>query len=1149
MRPSPSLYFRSLLSCFFGSTLLLSSTVALAQTAALQASVEPRITHTVDDAQLTTLRGNTHPLAVAKFDRGAALPTMPLERMLLVLQRSPEQDSALISLLDQQQDKSSPSYHKWVTPEEFGKRFGPADADIQAVTAWLQTHGFQVNNVSKGRTVIEFSGTVSMVQEAFHTQVHRYLVGGVPHWANASDPQIPNALSPVVAGVWTMHDFVKMPQAHIAAQRIEAKVSPGRHPEFTSSSGLHAIVPADFYKIYNVIPNFGISGSIGIVGRSNINTQDITYFHYFTSDQASTPTVVLNGPDPGNLGGGEEVEAVLDATWSSAVAPRANVYLVVSASTSTTDGVDLSELYIVDNDLTDVMSESFGGCEAGVTAAEANGIASIAQQAAAQGITYLVSSGDSGSAGCDDPNSQSQATHPPSVNVLAATPYNIAVGGTVFNENGHPTTYWSPTTNPSTLGSALSYIPENVWNESCTGTKCGTAKPNLWAGGGGASTLFPKPSWQSGVTGIPADQARDLPDVSLSAAGHDPYLICVADSCVPDAQGRIFFAGIAGTSASAPAFAGILATVAGQTGSRLGQANYVLYRLAAAENLTQCNGSSTTVLPAATCVFNDVTVGNNAVPGETGYNTASAKYPSTKGYDLATGLGSVNVQNLVTQWTSVAFQATNTSFSISPHTLTHGSPATVTMNVSPLSAPGTPTGAVWLQGGPSHGNLIGDSTVESFALDTVGNVSGTTHLLPGGTYTYNAHYAGDGTFAPSDSAPPVSITVQPESTTTTITVFTPGAGGSLVPYSGGTYGMLLYFNAHVAGNSSYGTPTMWINIIDAVGAGSGVTSAYLDNRSADALSPAITSLSPGPHSIEGGYIGDSSFNSSISPPVNFTISKAATTTSVQADTTKVASGSPVTLTAAVDTTSMGNSVSGSVAFFNGATQLPGTTGLVPSFNSPAGMQRSAATYQASLPDGTNNITAQYLADTDYNGSTSSAVTVTVAADFTLAFSGSTGSGMTIAAPGGSGTLTLSVTGTTGYSGTVNFANCTHLPLYSNCTFNPASVAGSGSTTLTVTTTAPRTASNPPAPGVWAATKGFTLAGIFVFGFSSRKRSWASILALLVLAWVLSTVGCGGSSAGGGVGGTPGTPPGTYTVTATGADANFSHPVTFTLTVH
>jgi hypothetical protein len=209
MRPSPS-------SLWSSSLLIVFLLFSLCSMWAQQPVVQPRITQAVDEAQLTTLRGNTHPLALAKFDRGAAPSSLPLERMLLVLKRSPDQDSALLRLLDGQQDKSSPNYHKWLTPEEFGKRFGPADADVQAVTSWLQTHGFQVAKVSKGRSVVEFSGTAAMVDEAFHTQIHRYLVNGDPHWANASDPQIPSALTPVVAGVWTMHDFVKKPMLRMS---------------------------------------------------------------------------------------------------------------------------------------------------------------------------------------------------------------------------------------------------------------------------------------------------------------------------------------------------------------------------------------------------------------------------------------------------------------------------------------------------------------------------------------------------------------------------------------------------------------------------------------------------------------------------------------------------------------------------------------------------------------------------------------------------------------------------------------------------------------------------------------------------------------------------------------------------------------------
>ncbi len=1143
MRPHSSSLARSLFASYL--LILLLAGLADAQTAQFM-PVQPRITRAVDEAQLATLKGNTHPLARAQFDRGAAAPTLALERMLLVLKRSPEQEAALITLLDQQQDKSSPNYHKWLTPEEFGKRFGPADADLQTVTGWLQGHGFQVTQISKGRTVIEFSGTAAMVEEAFHTQIHRYVVKGESHWANASDPQIPDALIPVVAGVWTMHNFLKQPQVHLAQDRMEAQVRPGPlRAEFTAGNGLHALVPADYYTIYNIMPRFGTSGSIGIVARSNINTQDVTYFHYWTFDQAPQPTVIVNGPDPGDLGGGEEVEAVLDTTWSGAVDPSANVYLVVSASTNTTDGADLSELYIVDNNLTDVMSESFGSCEAGVTSAQAAAMSSVAQQAAAQGITYVVSTGDSGSAGCDAPT-QTQATHPPSVNVLAANPYVIAVGGTMFNENTRSSSYWSSTNNPSTLGSALSYIPENVWNESCTGTKCGSNNPNLWAGGGGSSTLYLKADWQFGVAGIPSDNARHLPDVSLTAAGHDPYLLCVAGSCVPDSQGRIFFAAVSGTSASAPAFAGIMAMVGGATGSRQGQANYVLYRLAAAQTLSQCNASNTSTPPASACVFNDVTVGNNAVPGETGYGTSSAPYQSTVGYDLATGLGSVNVNNLVSQWNSVTFQGTQTTFSITPQTAVHGAPLAVTMNVSALSGHAIPTGSVWLQGGPAHGNLIGDSTQQTFALDASGSVSATTHLLVGGVYTVNAHYPGDGTFGPSDSAPPIMLTIQPEPSTTTISALAPDGSGNLVPFTSGTYGSPIYLKAHVAGQSGYGSPTAYVNFWDTSGAG--ISSAQLDPNG-DGLSPAITTLGVGPHSITGGYYGDASFSSSVSAAVNVTLSKASTTTSVQSSAATVAAGSPVTLTATVDTSGKGNAPTGNVIFSAGGTSLSGNVPLSASINSTTGTAQGIATYQATLPNGPSTITAQYTDDANYTGSTSSAITVTVAPDFSLAFTGSSGAVMTLAAPGSSGTLTPSVSGQN-YTGTVNFAAsaCAGLPFGATCSFNPASVTGVGSTTLTVMTTAPHV--SVPA-GLQArifrfAGGSLSLVGVFLLATPRRRRLWASLLGLALLAGLLTLSGCGGS--GGGGGGTPGTPPGIYNVTVTGKDANFSHPVTFTLNV-
>ncbi len=187
--------------------------------------VPARITRDINEGELQVLRGNTHPLARADFDYGAAPADLPMEHMLLVLNRSSEQTTALQTLLDRQQDMSSPQYHQWLTPSQFGQQFGAADQDIQTITAWLQSHGFQVNRVSNGKNVIDFSGTAAQVQNAFHTEIHRYVVNGVEHWANAGDPQIPAALGQVVAGVATLHNFAKKPQLIDANQQFEFECS------------------------------------------------------------------------------------------------------------------------------------------------------------------------------------------------------------------------------------------------------------------------------------------------------------------------------------------------------------------------------------------------------------------------------------------------------------------------------------------------------------------------------------------------------------------------------------------------------------------------------------------------------------------------------------------------------------------------------------------------------------------------------------------------------------------------------------------------------------------------------------------------------------------------------------------------------------
>lgn len=592
--------------------------------------------------QVVKLTGSVHRLARAEFESGAAPESLSMEHMLLMLQRTPAQQKELDALLERQQNPSSPDYHHWLTPDEFGERFGASQAAIATVSGWLESEGFHIDEVPAGRTLIVFSGTAGQVARSLHAEIRQYTVNGKQHWANNADPEIPAEFANVIAGIASLNNFRKHPHIRMFGHTAPVAANAGKvGPDMTFGGGTHALGPADYAVIYNTKPllNAGVTGagvSIAVLGRSNINVQDVKDFRSYFGLAANPPTVIVNGTNPGDLGGDEEGEAVLDNTWAGAVAPNASVKFIVSASTNASDGVDLSEQYAINHNVGDIITESFGTCEANASQAAANYVSSLAQQAASQGMSYFVSTGDSGSAGCDLP-SESSETGGLSVSLLSSSWYTTAVGGTMFNEGSG--TYWSAT-NGTNHVSALSHIPEKVWNEST---------PGLWSGGGGKSIYFQKPSWQKGVPGMPNDGSRDVPDVSLTAAGsHDPYLLCIGGSC--SGTSTVQFSTVGGTSAAAPAFAGIMALIDQKNGGRQGNANPTLYKLATQQNTAACNGSSASAQPDASCVFNDVTVGNNGVPGEPNYNTTSATYQATTGYDVATGLGSVNAANLATAW-------------------------------------------------------------------------------------------------------------------------------------------------------------------------------------------------------------------------------------------------------------------------------------------------------------------------------------------------------------------------------------------------------------------------------------------------------------------------------------------------------------------
>jgi subtilase family serine protease len=1144
---------------------LAGPTFALAQASSPQAqpTARVRITQTIDENQLTELHGNTHPLAKVEFDRGVAPLSMTLHRMLLVLNRAPEQEAALQRFLVDLYDKSSPNYQKWLTPAQFGQQFGPADEDLQIITSWLRSHGFQVARVTNGRGLVEFSGTVAQVREAFHTEIHRYIINGEEHWANSSDPQIPSALTPLVGGVATLHNFLK--HTNLASMSHYAYVQRGpkggvdfctvNQSPCPSNDVVHALGPGDLSTIYNAPnslnvnpPPVVINGDaikVGVVGRSNINLSDIqTFRSLFSLGGIFTQNnIVLDGPDPGDLGGLEEIEAILDTSWAGAAAPNATIEFVVSQSTETTDGVDLSEAFIIDNNLADVMTESFGICEQDAGQALANAEVAISEQAAAQGITFLASSDDSGAV-CSSGSTETIATEIP-----ASLPFVTAVGGTMFIANDKA--FWSSTNNQITLESALKYIPEKVWNETFPGGSQG-------AGGGGASTLYKAPSWQTGVTGL-SGSMRQVPDVSLNAAaGHDPFIICVADqgaSC--STGGSVLLVG--GTSASAPSFAGIMALVVeSQTNERQGQAGYVLYDLASAEmnspgTLAACNSTGASP-PASTCVFNDITTGNNVFAGEVG---STSDFQAGPGYDLASGLGSVNVANLIGTWkTAGTTRGTSSSTTLTSTTafpITHGSPASFAITVAPQTGAGTPTGDVSVivsPTGSTAGTLPGGIELATFALAN-GSVTSSTSTLPGGTYSLTAHYEGDGTFLPSDSSPFGPITVSQESSQTQVqlVLLNPSTGAITFPTTL-PYGSNDAIRVNVTSTNSsapcaknalgnFGCPTGTVTINKNTGSpldGGTFTLNSLGYTEDQAIS---ATLAPGSYNVQASYSGDISFIVS-SGSEAVTITPASTTAVLSASPTNISATASTSLTANISTQSFGNPPTGNVTFaLNSGAQL-GTAPVSGSFNSNTGFAQGTTVLNVSasqLQSGSNSITATYNGDANYAASpVSSAITVTVSGgasgSFNLALTPST---VMIASPGTSGQATLSVTAVNGFSGTIslNSSVCSGLPAESSCSFSSTSITGSGSSILTIMTTSPSAVAphgRPRSFGPWTPLASITLAlllgAALLIRFQPNRRRLAITFGLVTAVSLLAMGACGGGG-GSNVVSNPGTPVGNY----------------------
>jgi hypothetical protein len=1182
MRSHQTLVFLSILLLFV--LLCVCGTLPASAQALPQGPVPSRITAPVDNAARATIARSTHPMAQAQFDRGPVDPGTAMNRMILVLSASAEQEHQARAFLDSQQTKGSPDYHHWLTPEEFGQKFGPSPQDIQQVAAWLQQQGFRVGSVAKSGRWIEFSGTAEQVQAAFQTQMRKYQVAGKLHTANASDITIPAALAPVVRGVLSLHNFYSKPMHKM--YRPDANVPFG-------GAQTHALGPVDFAKIYDLNPLYtatphlnGAGETIAIVAASNINTvattgvDDVATFRSVFGLPASVPNIILNGPDPGvDTVSGLGVEATLDTEWSGAVAPGATIDVVVSGGTLTTDPIALGSALIVDQDLAPIMSVSFGFCESQLGIAGNFFWANVWQQAAAEGISVFVASGDTGAAGCDAAGEAATgATLGVAVSGFASTPFNTAVGGTEFNETvngGLDQTFWDETFNE--LSSVKGYIPEMAWNDSCTPTTPNTVCPQLppangqfllLAGGGGLSggglraPVYLTPSYQTlSITGLSfavLKGARGIPDVSLDAAvQHDPYILCfTSDPANPDCQvsGGVVTANsfqnlAGGTSFSSPAFAGIMAIVDQKMAivnpnfSRQGLANYVLYQLAVTGNLSGCNSNNRgDPTKTTTCVFNDTTVGNNGVPGNDVTNNptpGALGFPTATGYDLATGLGSVDALNLVTAWGNVTFQGSQTALSSSPSSIniTHGQSVQFTVTVTKSGGGSGPTGNVAVvtnQAAPQGGAFtVGAGTLSS------GSFSGTTNNLPGGSYNVTANYPGDGTFAGSSSNA-IPATVAAENTTTVLQSFVLNLNsGSFTPGATSVvYGdpvNILFLDADTAGVSglfpasgkvtfTIGSNTLAPLAIDNSGIGEFI----------DCIFPLTTCLTPGTYAVSASYSGDGlSYNgSSSTASLTITVLKGTPTASVGGPAT-VNSGQQFTLTSQVQPTGAATIIpTGTVQFLDGATAL----------GSAATLSGGVASAQVTLSSGgAHSITANYSGDTNYNAATSAATVVTVTAPFNFS---ATASSQTIAA-GATATYNVTLNGVGGFAGAVSFA-CAGAPGGSTCAVspNPANLT-STTTSVPLTVTVSNTANARLAPARFK-----TLPFVFAVAFAGlvwgvRRKPRHALFVVLALALIVGVGSCGGG------GGTPVViikQPTLATLTVTGTSGSATNTITLTLTV-
>jgi hypothetical protein len=1166
---------------------------------AQSSAVAPRITTDVSELSLATLKGNVPRLAQAQFDQGEASSSTQLTHVRLVLSRSSEQQATLDSYLAQLQDKSSPNYHKWLTPEQFGQLYGPADSDIAALVAWLESHGLQVETVSKGRTNIAFNGTVSQVEEAFHTSVHSFQAGEQQFFSNTTDPQIPSALAPVVKGVAHLNTirprphFVRGSVGQFNPQTRRLEPVNGQTPSLTETQGgdFLYIVPGDAATIYDTPNSYnanftsgtsytGAGVNIGLGGDATITASIVGA--YRSTFLGSSTTVNLNycttsascsSTPSGNKWVADDAdEAYIDTELSGGMAPDATIYYYASEDLYT--GIEAA----IDANVVSIFSLSFGECEQD----NKNGSGDNAQinswweQAAGEGIAVMVSAGDSGSAGCDYPSTNSGRNVPDAseglaVSGYASTPYNIAVGGTdLYGLSTSFSTYASTSQGSSSTyyRTALKYIPESTWNDSTTSNTTISANvpststsncaggANIVAGSGGASTIYSRPSWQTGAGAFDSGGMRDLPDVSfMSGNGCEPatWLVCTNDKdgkyttdCEVQSNNEFYFTGYGGTSTASPVFAGIMALVQQKTGSRLGMPATVLYGL--------YNGAN------SSAIFHDQNkVGNNSVPctssstncvmNSAGYYFESGYNTSTTGFDMATGMGSVDATQLMNYWSSGTGSAAATiSFiSFSPSSVTTVESLIVTISVS--GASGTPTGTVTLAGGTYNSSqTIGSGTCTS--------ASSCAFTIPAGDLAIGSDmltvtYGGNATYAVATNSTSVTVNGLAAAVTANSSATSINSNQQLT-----VTGTVVCTGACTGSTTPAGTVTL---------TGGGYTSpatALSGTGSYSILIP-YNSLSAGTDMLTVTYNGSSIYDAGETGTASVTVTYVAVSTPTVTVTPATGSidssqtyGVTVTVTGSstLESAPTGTVTLTSGSYSSGAVSLATagcTSGSCVTITIPAN----------NLSNGSDTLTVAYSGDADYSSGTPGTASVTVTTSvFAL---NATSPGASIM-PGATTASTITMSSATLYTGTATLA-CALTNYPSGAAYLPScsitypgtatSLSIGGSATATVYTTAATSdLLYPKLPGRgWTGAGGGAVLAFLVFlGIPARRRSWRSMLGILVMMAALGSLAACGGGGGSSTTGTSGTTAGAYTFTVTGTGNPAVTPAptaTFTVTVN